>query len=89
VVIRFSREPHERRHQRGADIGRQEAQAGIGSPAHAAVEGPGGAINGKREGINVGIGRETPALLLHPVCNIGHAEQEKEVPQDDQEQQPG
>jgi hypothetical protein len=72
-----------------SEIDGEEAEPGVGCPAHTAVEGPGGAIYGQRERVDIGIRDKALPLPLLPFGYIGNEEKEKEIGQYDRQQDPG
>ena len=72
-------EPAERCNQRRSDVGRQKSRTAGGRASHAAVKGPGRAVDGQGEGVNVRIADEALADLRMPVANIGNCEQQADI----------
>ena len=68
-------------HQRRPEVDGQEVDAGGRRPADAAVEGPRGAVDRQREGIDVGVVDQAAAGLAAPVGIIGHGEEHPEIEQ--------
>src|SRR6266849_10530330 len=66
-----------------AEIDRQEIDARRRSPADRAVERPGGAVDGDRQGIEGGIGDQTPPLVGTLVAIIGDCKQQAEIKKGD------
>ena len=74
-------EPAERHHQRGTEVDRQETDPGNGGAANAAVERPGGAVNGHRQRVDGRVGDDRLALVGAPVTPPGHGKQQPKVEQ--------
>ena len=65
--------------QGGAEIDRKKADPLGGGPAHTAEKCQSHYINRQGQGIDDGIGNNTPALGPPPVAIIGDGEQEQEI----------
>ncbi len=72
-------EGEEQRHQGRAEIDRQEAQAGRRRDADAAVEGPGGAVDGERERVDEGAPDHRAALVGAAVAERGGGEEGHQI----------
>ena len=82
-------DPPQRRHKRGADIDREKAEPRVRRLAHAAVEGPGGAVHGKGKGIDVGIRNEALPLRFLPFRKIGSGKEQEQIAENNAEQDQG
>jgi hypothetical protein len=73
------------KHQGRPDIGRQEPGAAGCRPPHAAVEGPGGAIDRQGKGVNIGVADQASAPGGALVREMGDGEQQCHVPEGQQQ----
>jgi hypothetical protein len=74
-------EPAERHHQRRPEVDRQEADSRHRGAPDAAVEGPGGAIDGHRERVDGRVGNQRPPLVGALVAPPGDGKQQPEIEQ--------
>ena len=63
----------------GPQVDGEKTQTGLGGATDAAVEGPGGAVNGEGKGVGVGIIDEAATLGSAPVPVVGDQEEGNEV----------
>ena len=73
--------PPQNRHQGRTEINGQEVDAARGGAADAAVERPGGAIDGDRKGVNIGTRDQAAPLKGALVPPVGDGEQKAQIPE--------
>jgi len=78
-------QPH---HERRPQVHRQEADAARGGAPHAAVEGPGRAVDREREGVDVRVRDDGATGLGPPVAPVRDREQHAQVGERDEDDDP-